>query len=95
MREIVTTKTCHVRYSRRKCEFQTKLRRQKTGFRKVDIKRRDAGCGMRDAGCGMRDAGCGMRDIREKRSGNAGSGIRTPFEILFVKLKVILLCDLL
>ena len=88
MREIVTTKTSHVTYSKRKCEFQTKLRTQKTGFRKVDIKRRDAGCGMRDAGCGM-------RDIREKRSGNAGSGIRTPFEILFVKLKVILLCDLL
>ena len=39
----------------------------------------------------MRDAGCGMRDILEKRSGKAGSGIRTPFEILFVKLKVIAL----
>lgn len=44
---------------------------------------------------GYKKAGCGMRDIREKRSGNAGSGIRIPFEILFVKLKVILLCDLL
>ena len=66
----------------------TKNRIQESGYKK-------AGCGMRDAGCGMRDAGCGMRDIREKRSGNAGSGIRTPFEILFVKLKVILLCDLL
>ena len=61
----------------------------------TDTKNRIQESGYKKAGCGMRDAGCGMRDIREKRSGNAGSGIRTPFEILFVKLKVILLCDLL
>ena len=63
MREIVTTKTSHVTYSKRKCEFQTKLRTQKTGFRKADIKRRDAGCGMRDAGRGIFvKKGAGMRD---------------------------------
>ena len=42
----------------------------------TDTKNRIQESGYKKAGCGMRDAGCGMRDIREKRSGNAGSGIR-------------------
>ena len=79
MREIVTTKTCRVTYSRRKCEFQTKLRTQKTGFRKADIKRRDAGCGMRDAGyswkkereSGIRDQDPLRDSFREIKSNSA------------------------
>ena len=71
MREIVTTKTCHVTYSRSKCEFQTKLRTQKNKIQER----------------GYKKAGCGMRDIRKKKERDCGIRDRDPLRDSFREIE--------